>query len=61
MNSVFTFLREVRVELGKVSWPSRTQLLRYTGVVIGLCLFFAIYLGALDAAFSWVLSRVIGR
>ena len=49
------------VELGKVSWPTRNQLIRYTGVVLGLCLFFAIYLGALDSGFAWILGRLVGR
>lgn len=60
MNKFITFLREVRVELGKVSWPSRNQLLVYTGVVIGLCLLFAVYLGGLDTLFAWILNRLIG-
>ncbi len=61
MNKIATFLREVRTELGKVSWPTRNQLIRYTGVVLGLCLFFAIYLGALDSGFAWILGRLVGR
>ena len=60
MEKFITFLREVRVELGKVSWPSRRQLLLYTGVVIGLCLFFAIYLGGLDTLFAWILNQLVG-
>jgi preprotein translocase subunit SecE len=60
MNTVITFLREVRVELGKVSWPTRQQLFAYTGVVLGLSLFVAIYLGGLDTLFAWILSLVIG-
>jgi preprotein translocase subunit SecE len=59
MASILKFLREVRVELGKVSWPSRTQMIQYTGVVVGLCLFFALYLGALDSGFAWILSRFV--
>jgi len=60
MDRFITFLREVRTELGKVSWPSRKQLLAYTGVVLGLCLFFALFLGGLDSVFVWVLNRLIG-
>lgn len=60
MQRILTFLRETRVELGKVTWPSRRQLLLYTGVVIGLCLFIAIYLGGLDTLFAWILNLVIG-
>ncbi len=60
MDRFITFLREVRVELGKVSWPSRKQLMAYTGVVLGLCLFFALFLGGLDSVFVWILNRLIG-
>lgn len=60
MNTVITFLREVRVELGKVSWPTRRQLIAYTAVVIGLSFAVAIYLGGLDTLYSWALSLVVG-
>ncbi len=60
MNTIATFLREVRVELSKVSWPSRQQLIAYTGVVLGLSLFVAIYLGGLDTLFAWIITRLIG-
>jgi len=60
MTTVITFLREVRVELGKVSWPSRQQLLMFTGVVLGLSLFIAIYLGGLDTLYAYVLNLLIG-
>ncbi|MCC6934454.1 MAG: preprotein translocase subunit SecE [Candidatus Yanofskybacteria bacterium] len=60
MERILTFLREVRVELGKVSWPTRSQLIAYTGVVLGISLFFAIYLGGLDMFLAWVLGLVIG-
>jgi len=60
MTTVITFLREVRVELGKVSWPTRQQLFTYTGVVLGLSLFVAVYLGGLDTLFTWMLRQLIG-
>jgi preprotein translocase subunit SecE len=59
MNRVLTFLGEVRTELGKVSWPTRQQLFRYTGVVIGLSLFFAVFLGGIDALLTWVVGLVV--
>ncbi len=59
MNSVITFLKEVRVELGKVSWPGRQQMVQYTAVVLGLCLFFAVFLGGLDSLFAYILRTFI--
>ena len=59
MQRIITFLKEVRAELGKVSWPTRRQLLLYTGVVIGISLFFALYLGGIDAVLAWAIGRLI--
>jgi preprotein translocase subunit SecE len=59
MNTFLAFLREVRVELNHVSWPTRRELLQYTGVVLGLCAFFAIFLGGLDSLFAFVLRTFI--
>ncbi|HXK37342.1 MAG TPA: preprotein translocase subunit SecE [Candidatus Paceibacterota bacterium] len=59
MNRIITFLGEVKAELSKVSWPSRQQLLRFTGVVLGICLFFAIFLGGIDAVLTWVVALVV--
>ena len=46
------FLREVRVELKKVAWPNRKQTMGTTIVVIGLVLFFSMYLGIVDIILS---------
>ncbi len=59
MDRIVTFLKEVRVELTKVSWPSRSQLFMYSGVVIGISLFFALYLGGLDMLFAWILGLLV--
>jgi preprotein translocase SecE subunit len=42
------FLREVKLELKKVSWPSRKEISGSTGVVIVSVLIIAVYLGILD-------------
>ena len=59
MDRFITFLREVRVELGTVSWPSRKQLMAYTGLCWG-CVCFSLFLGGLDSVFVWILNRLIG-
>lgn len=61
MESVITFLREVRAELGKVTWPTRRQMVLYTSVVVGLCLVFALYLGGIDALATWLVGTFIVR
>ena len=59
MNRIVTFLKEVRAELGKVTWPTREQLFRYTGVVLGICLFFALFLGGIDSLLTWIVRSVV--
>ncbi len=59
MDKISVFLRDVRVELGRVSWPTRKQTLQYTYVVIGMSILLALFLGALDALFAIILNRFI--
>ncbi len=50
------FLKEVRTEFGKVSWPSRTELTGSTVVVIVISLAVAMFIGAVDLLLSRVLA-----
>ena len=59
MNKLTQYLKEVRVELGKVNWPTRQQTIRYTYVIIAVSLALAIFLGGLDYIFSWVLNKFV--
>lgn len=52
------FLREVRVELKKVTWPTRKQTLGSTAVVIILVMIISLFLGLVDLGLS-NLIRVI--
>jgi len=53
------FLKEVRVEMKKVNWPTRKETLRYTLIVIGVSLVVATYLGGLDVIFNKILNQII--
>lgn len=46
------FLREVKVELKKVTWPSRKQTLGSTVVVIILVMIISLFLGVVDVSLS---------
>ncbi|MGB7294237.1 MAG: preprotein translocase subunit SecE [Candidatus Aminicenantales bacterium] len=52
------FLREVRSEIKKVTWPSRKEVYNTTVVVIIAMVFFGFYLYFMDAVFSWVLLKI---
>jgi preprotein translocase subunit SecE len=53
------FYRDVRSELRKVSFPSRTETLASTAVVIVVVFVIAAYLGLVDLVLSLVISRVL--
>ena len=50
---IFQFVREVRAELKKVSWPTKKELVSYTGVV-GLAV-------VIVCALIWVCDTVFAK
>ncbi len=52
------FLREVKAELKKVTWPSRKQTIGSTVVVLVLVMIVALFLGMVDMGLS-ALARVV--
>ncbi len=59
MNKLLQFIKEARIELRKVNWPTRNQTIRYTSLVIGLSLAVAAFLGMLDFSFEYILKTFI--
>ena len=57
-NAAWSFLKEVRLEMKKVNWLTRREVFRHTIIVIVLSMSVAIYLGALDFLFKWVLGKI---
>ena len=53
-----SFLREVRAELKKVTWPSKNEVYSTTIVVIFATIFFGFYLFFMDVFFSWVITKI---
>jgi preprotein translocase subunit SecE len=53
-----SFLREVRAEMKKVTWPSRNEVYSTTIVVIFATIFFGFYLFFMDVVFSWLITKV---
>jgi len=54
------FLAEARIELKKVTWPTRKELLSTTAVVILLVLLVALFLGIVDFGLVKIIRNVIG-
>ena len=53
------FLREVKVELKKVAWPSRKQTIGSTVVVIMLVMIISLFLGVVDVGLSNIVRVVL--
>jgi preprotein translocase subunit SecE len=53
------FLREVKVELKKVAWPSRKQTIGSTAVVIALVMLISLFLGVVDMGLSTLIQFVL--
>ncbi|MBC8357505.1 MAG: preprotein translocase subunit SecE [Candidatus Aminicenantes bacterium] len=56
----FAFLREVKAELKKVTWPSKNEVYSTTIVVILAVFFFGFYLFFMDIIFSWIIKQIKG-
>lgn len=54
------FLAEARIELKKVTWPTRKELLSTTAVVILLVLLISFFLGVVDLGLVKIIKNVIG-
>jgi preprotein translocase subunit SecE len=52
------FLKDVRSELRKVTWPSRSEVYSTTIVVIAATIFFGFYLFIMDVIFSWLITKI---
>jgi len=58
-NKAITFLKEVRLEMRKVNWPTKQETINYVIIVIGTSAALAIFLGGLDFIFITILNKFI--
>lgn len=56
---IITFLKEVRLEMKKVNWLTRQQLVNYTLTVVGFMLVMATFFGTLDWGFAALLQKFV--
>jgi preprotein translocase subunit SecE len=60
INVVSQFLREARMELKKVKWPTRKELLASTAMVIFLVLVVSFFLGLIDFGLIKIIKNIVG-
>ncbi len=50
------FVKEVQAELKKVTWPTRAETIKLTGVVVIISVLVALFIGGLDAGLLQITS-----
>ncbi len=59
MDKLTEFLKDVKTELGRVSWPTKKQTAQYTVVVILMSVAVAAFLTAWDYVFGFILNKLL--
>ena len=57
---IVQFLRDSKMELKKVKWPTRKELLASTAMVILLSIAIAFFLGLIDFGLTTIITKIIG-
>jgi len=57
---IIQFLTDVRSEFKKITWPTKDQTIKQTGIVVGISLVTALFLGVVDLGLSELVKQVIG-
>ena len=61
MKSIAGFLSEVKIELTKVTWPTRNEVIRLTAIVLLFATALGLYVGGLDFLFTKILALVVTK
>jgi|LauGreDrversion4_1035100.scaffolds.fasta_scaffold145697_3 preprotein translocase subunit SecE len=56
MNAMI-FLKECKAELEKVSWPTKDEVVKSTGVVLVTVFVFSLFIFITDSLFVWLLKK----
>jgi len=54
------FIREVRQETGKITWPTRKETVISTAMVLVLCLIASIFFLVVDNIVRWGVETILG-
>jgi preprotein translocase subunit SecE len=55
------FLRDVRAEIGKVTWPSRDEIRKATIVIVIFVTALGLVIGLMDTILQFILVRMVAR
>ena len=55
------FIRSVRIEMGKVTWPTRDELTKATRMILVLAVALGLAIGWMDLLFNMILVNGVAR
>lgn len=58
LNSIMTYLKGVRAEWGKISWPEKQQVVSETLAVVVIVLVFTVSVYFMDIVFKWIVNNI---
>jgi preprotein translocase subunit SecE len=61
VNPVVKYLRETRAEISKVTWPTRQEWIRLSGIVLAVTVAMALILGITDAVGAQIMNFILYR
>jgi preprotein translocase subunit SecE len=58
-NRITKYLKEVRAEIRKVTWPSRQEVVRLSTIVVIVMIVMSAFMAIIDFAFSRLMQAII--
>ena len=58
-NRIIRYFKQTRAELKKVTWPTREEAIRLTGIVLAVTVVMAVFLGLLDYLLTTVFALFV--
>jgi len=57
--AIINFFKSVKVEMNKVTWPTKTNMIKYSIAAIIFILFFALYFYGIEVVMAWLKSIIV--
>jgi preprotein translocase SecE subunit len=61
MDTLSKYFRDTFAEMRQVAWPTQTQALKYTALVVGISVFVALFVAAFDYVFSLGINAIVNN
>jgi len=61
MAKIANFFNDIKLEMGKVSWPTKTELIASTAVVLISLTILSAFIGGCDLLLSTVINIIMAR